>query len=417
MLRSLARNQRLLKDFVVRDLKARYVGSSMGFFWSVVFPIINLCVYMFVFRLVLKARWSDSQGPLEVALVMLAGIVVWAAFAETVSRATNSLVENSNLIQKVVFPSELLPVYLTISSLINMCIGLPVVVLCVVWFAYVAPPDVHVLIEHDKVTEQPLRLVSPEGGTELAVPIFLSRGLDRDVRVQIELDGTAEPGVDYADPVRELVIPSGQLRVDVLIFPLHDMDDQEGEETIIVRLAAAENANLIKKRSKDGRMDRHQTAYITDADPSDAVREVASTFLPQQDIDPHYSPLKLGPSMLFLPVLFFLQILFTVGIGCFLATLNLYLRDTFHLVGVGITVWMFSTPIFYPADMVERAGLGLMLKVNPMHWLIDSYRDVLLFSRWPNPVNITLLFVVGLCVFWVGSKFFMSQKARFPDLL
>ena len=65
--RSLAGNRRLLKDFVVRDLKARYVGSTMGFFWSVVFPIINLFVYMFLFRMVLKARWSDHQGPLEVA--------------------------------------------------------------------------------------------------------------------------------------------------------------------------------------------------------------------------------------------------------------------------------------------------------------------------------------------------------------
>ena len=100
LLRSLRKNQRLVRDFVSRDLRGRYVGSSMGFFWSVVFPIINLFVYMFVFRLVLKSRWSDYQGPLEVALVMLAGIVVWAAFAETVSRSTNCLVENSNLIQK-----------------------------------------------------------------------------------------------------------------------------------------------------------------------------------------------------------------------------------------------------------------------------------------------------------------------------
>ena len=100
---TLSQNRRLLKDFVLRDLKARYVGSSMGFFWSVIFPIINLFVFMFVFRLVLNARFSDKQGPEEVALIMLAGIVVWSAFAETISRSTNALVENSNLIQKVVF--------------------------------------------------------------------------------------------------------------------------------------------------------------------------------------------------------------------------------------------------------------------------------------------------------------------------
>ena len=59
---SLVANRRLLKDFVVRDLKARYVGSSMGFFWSVVFPIINLFVYMFVFRLILNSRFEDGAG-------------------------------------------------------------------------------------------------------------------------------------------------------------------------------------------------------------------------------------------------------------------------------------------------------------------------------------------------------------------
>ena len=126
----------------MRDLKARYVGSSMGFFWSVVFPIINLFVYLFVFRVVLNTRWSDKQGATEVALVMLAGIVVWAAFAETISRSTNTLVENQNLIQKVVFPSEVLPVYLTISAIVNMCIGLPVVLLCTVWLAFGSPPDI-----------------------------------------------------------------------------------------------------------------------------------------------------------------------------------------------------------------------------------------------------------------------------------
>ena len=138
LLRSLRRNRRLLSDLVLRDLRARYVGSSMGFFWSVIFPILNLFIYMFVFRLVLKARWSDHQSNGEVALLMLAGIMVWQAFAESTSRMTNTLPDNANLIQKVVFPSEILPVYLTLSSLINMMIGLVVALCGVVYFAYFA---------------------------------------------------------------------------------------------------------------------------------------------------------------------------------------------------------------------------------------------------------------------------------------
>ena len=119
LVRSLKRNKRLLTDLVRRDLRARYVASSMGFFWSVIFPLLNLFVYMFVFTIVMKSRWRPDMPNQESALLMLAGIIVWQAFSETISRSTNTLVENQNLIQKVVFPAEVLPTYLTTSALVN----------------------------------------------------------------------------------------------------------------------------------------------------------------------------------------------------------------------------------------------------------------------------------------------------------
>jgi lipopolysaccharide transport system permease protein len=291
---SLVRNKRLLKEFVVRDLKARYVGSSMGFFWSVIFPIINLFVYMFVFRTVLNTRWSDFQGGTEVALVMLAGIVVWSAFAETVSRSTNTLVENSNLIQKVVFPAEVLPVYLATSSLVNMCIGIPVVLLGVVYFNH-------------------FEALTPD---EVAA--------------------------------------------------------------IQAKIAAA----------------------IARGEPQ-----------------PAYQPLGLGLPLVALPLLFLLQIVFTVGLGCLLATLNLFLRDIYHLIGVFVTVWMFATPIFYPAFLVQKAGYGWILDLNPMYWLIDGYRAVMIYGAWPDWVLLGKFAVLAVLTFVAGGAFFMAQKPRFPDLL
>jgi len=141
LLASARKHRRLLADLVRRDLHSRYVGSTMGLFWSVIFPVINLCVYMFVFSLILKSRWGDKQGTIEVALLMLTGIMAWHAFAESLIRMTSSLVENANLIQKVVFPSEVLPVSLTISSLVNMLIGVGVAIVAVVFFAYVRPHE------------------------------------------------------------------------------------------------------------------------------------------------------------------------------------------------------------------------------------------------------------------------------------
>lgn len=127
LLRSLAANRHLLRDFVVRDLKVRYVGSSLGFFWSIVYPLMNLAVYVFVFQIVLKTTWGADQSPGEVVLLMLVCIVAWSAFAECLSRGTNILVDNAGLIEKVVFPAEILPAYVTLSAMINMMIALPVV--------------------------------------------------------------------------------------------------------------------------------------------------------------------------------------------------------------------------------------------------------------------------------------------------
>ncbi|MCA8978733.1 MAG: ABC transporter permease [Planctomycetes bacterium] len=285
--KSLFAQKRLLKDLVVRDLKARYVGSSMGFFWSVVFPILNLFVYMFVFNLVLNMRWSDHSSNGEVPLIMLIGILIWVAFSETVSRTTNCLVENANLIQKVVFPSEVLPIYLTGSSLVNMTLGIVVAMFGIAWFAYVDPTT-----------------------------------FDWDVVRQ-----NLEPG------------------------------------------------------------------------------------------EPMPRVMRLGMPLVTLPILYVLQAVFTIGLGYMLATLNLILRDTYHLVGVFLTVWMFGTPIFYPAALVEKAGYGWLLNLNPMYWLIDSYRDVLIYGDWPRLGFVVQFGVVAVVTFALGAAFFRSQKDRFPDLL
>ncbi len=273
LVRSLWRHRRLLRDFVVRDLRARYVGSSMGFFWSVIFPIVNLCVYMFVFRVLLRTRFDDQASETSTALVMLAGIMVWQAFAETLSRATNCLVENSNLIQKIVFPSEILPAYLGVSALVNMVIGLPIVILGV---------------------------------------LFLS---------------------------------------------------------------------------------------------------------PHERFAPTFNADKFGPAILLLPLLVGLQFLFTIGLGYLLAAVNLLLRDVFHVIGVLTTVWMFATPIFYPPRAVETANYGWLLDVNPMHWLIEAYRDVLTDGDWPQWQLVARFALVALLTLAVGAQVFMRQRRRFPDLL
>ncbi|MEO6708341.1 MAG: ABC transporter permease, partial [Planctomycetota bacterium] len=99
------------------------------------------------------------------------------------------------------------------------------------------------------------------------------------------------------------------------------------------------------------------------------------------------------------------------------ATLNLFLRDVYHLMGVFITVWMFATPIFYPPQKVIIEGYGWILKINPMYWLITSYREILIFGQWPDWWLLAQFALVAVIVLYLGSRFFLAQKPQFPDLL
>jgi lipopolysaccharide transport system permease protein len=116
-------------------------------------------------------------------------------------------------------------------------------------------------------------------------------------------------------------------------------------------------------------------------------------------------------------VLVAVQLVFTAGLGFYFAALNLFVRDVYHLMGVALSVGMFMTPIFYPARFVYDAGLGWVLQANPMYWLIDSYRRVLLYGMWPQPPIVAAFALVALLVFFLGVTFFLRQKPRFPDLL
>ncbi|MEM9380023.1 MAG: ABC transporter permease [Planctomycetota bacterium] len=409
-LASLHQNRALFRDLVSRDLKSRYVGSSMGFFWSVLFPIINLLVFSFVFRVILNTRWGDEQGALEVALVMLAGIVVWSAFAESLSRSANCLVDNANLIQKVVFPASILPVYLTVSAVVNMCIGLPIVFGSVIWFGYVSEP--RAAIEREHMFVEVWEGYDPAADPNLPVPrIFISteRAWHESTVVALEYGGTATRGVDYVAPHDEVEIPADRSRIYVPIVPIRDVAI-EGDETIEVRIVDAGGRTLwqdaISITLKDNVL---EPGEIRDLELSSAPYVSAS-------IGENHA-LSLGPSLLALPLLLALLIAFTVGLGSFLATLNLYWRDTVHLVGVGVTMWMFATPIFYPAGLVEPTPFWWLLRINPMHWFIEMFRQVTCFGLWPDARFLAMFTAATALVLVAGTRFFRKHQARFPDLL
>lgn len=117
------RHRALIGNFVKRDLLARYKGSTIGLFWAVIHPLVMLGLYTFVFSSILKVRVGAEEGTEHFALYLLCGLLPWNAFSEGISRSAGIIVEHANLIKRVIFPSEILPVYPVIAGIINELIG------------------------------------------------------------------------------------------------------------------------------------------------------------------------------------------------------------------------------------------------------------------------------------------------------
>jgi len=114
----------LIWNFIKRDISSKYVGSLLGLYWSVINPIITLIVYVIVFGVFLNVRLPGNTNIWDFSLYFAAGFLPWTAFIESVTRASRSIIDNKNYIKKVPFPSEIFPVYTTLSEFVNLFIGL-----------------------------------------------------------------------------------------------------------------------------------------------------------------------------------------------------------------------------------------------------------------------------------------------------
>src|SRR5688500_10164264 len=123
-LQQLFRYRALIQSLVARELKARYRGSILGFFWSFINPLLLLLIYSFVFTVVLPARYPPEFEPF--ALFMFCGILPWSWFSASLLESSNSLIAGSNLIKKVLFPAEVLPITTVLANLLHFCLGLPI---------------------------------------------------------------------------------------------------------------------------------------------------------------------------------------------------------------------------------------------------------------------------------------------------
>ncbi|MCM2254327.1 MAG: ABC transporter permease [Vicinamibacteria bacterium] len=134
---TLVRYRALIQSLVSRELKARYRGSLLGFVWSFVNPLLLLATYGLVFTYMLPVRRSPQTDPYFVFL--FCGILPWTWFSSSLLEASGVLISSGNLIKKVLFPAEVLPVVTVLANLAHFGFGLPILLVVLLWSGHLSP--------------------------------------------------------------------------------------------------------------------------------------------------------------------------------------------------------------------------------------------------------------------------------------
>lgn len=118
----------------------------------------------------------------------------------------------------------------------------------------------------------------------------------------------------------------------------------------------------------------------------------------------------------YLPIIFFFQFLFALGLVAILSALSVFLRDLQQLVALGITIWFFLTPIIWPISIIEDEGQRNFFLLNPMHSFVSLYREIVLLGQ-VTFIHLQIIIPVSIITFLFGGWLFMKIKQAFGDVL
>ena len=125
-----------------RDIEVRYRGTSLGWLWALFTPLLMLGVYTLAFKYIFKVRWPGvGDSPVDFALQLFAGLIIFQAAAECWGRSSRIIVEQPHLVKKVVFPLALLPWAPVINALFHA--GVSMALLLAVSVLWGVSPQIH----------------------------------------------------------------------------------------------------------------------------------------------------------------------------------------------------------------------------------------------------------------------------------
>jgi lipopolysaccharide transport system permease protein len=124
ILHMLTQYRELLWEMTRRDILDRQAGLAFGAFWVIGQPLLMMLVYVYVFSFVFAMRLGVGDNGFGYVAFLLAGLVPWLAIQEAVGRASTCIIENKSFVKQLVFPVEVLPLKLVLSTLLVLGVGL-----------------------------------------------------------------------------------------------------------------------------------------------------------------------------------------------------------------------------------------------------------------------------------------------------
>ncbi len=128
------------------------------------------------------------------------------------------------------------------------------------------------------------------------------------------------------------------------------------------------------------------------------------------------SHLTLSAHLLLLPLLLLLQFTFTYACALVLASLAVQFRDLLHVVPNLMLIWFYLTPVFYRSSMVPAAYRPLIY-LNPMSFLIESYRDIFFAHQLPSATGLLSFAAGALLLLLLGMGFFARRRELYPEMV
>ena len=122
------------------------------------------------------------------------------------------------------------------------------------------------------------------------------------------------------------------------------------------------------------------------------------------------------PTLIFVPIIFFIQFVLILGISFWLSATNVFFRDVENILGIFLMIWMYLTPVLYPAELIPE-NLKFLFYLNPMTAIINSYRDSVLYGNIPDITSLLYASLFTIALFIIGIIYFRRRARFFADVI